>query len=140
MARFSATLPDFYGPTAAASVGNNTSAASMSLGTGASTNANLSSGPGGAGGSVPITTVFANLEGSIFASPLLWLFALVLFLVAWKLIEEHRGGKETFTKIRVDGTNTIKVGLMAVVFLVVIRYFAARYRVPGVSDLIVGGT
>jgi hypothetical protein len=140
MARLTATLADFYGPTATASAGSSTSAASLTVGPGASTQTNLSSGLGGAGGSIPVTQVLKGWQGSILGSPLTWLFGLVLFLIAWKLIEEHRGGKETFTKIRVDGTNIIKVGLMAVIFLVVIRYFFARYNVPGVSDLIVGGT
>jgi hypothetical protein len=104
-----------------------------------STNSALSAGPSSSG-SVPVTSVLQGLQGSIMASPLAWLWALVLFLVAWKLIEEHRGTKEEFTKIRVDGTNIVKVGVMAVIFLIVVRYFAARYSVPGLSDLIVGGT
>jgi len=55
-------------------------------------------------------------------------------------IEEHRGGKEAFSKVKVDGTNLIKIGLMATIFLIIARYFFARYSVPGISDLIVGGT
>ena len=140
MARLTATLSDFYGPTAAASAGSTTAGASLPVGAGASTNTNLSSGIGGGGGSVPVTSVLSGWEGSILARPIVWLFGLVLVLVAWKLIEEHRGGKHTFQKIRVDGTNTIKVGMMAVIFLICVRYVFARYSVPGISDLVVGGT
>lgn len=138
MARVAASITDIYGPSASSFIGG-TAAASAPIGSNVSTNAALGQGPGGTG-AVPVTAVLSNLQGSIMGQPLTWLFALVLFLVAWKLIEEKRGGKEAFSKIRVDGTNIVKVGFMAVIFLIIIRYFAARYSVPGLSDLIVGGT
>jgi len=139
MARIAASITDVYGPSANLMFPS-TSAAP--LGPGGSTGTNLGAGGAVVGGSgaVPVTNVLQGLQGSVLAQPIAWLFGLVLFLVAWKLIEEHRGGKEAFQKIRVDGTNIFKVGLMAVIFLIVIRYFAARYTVPGLSDLIVGGT
>ena len=140
MARLTATLSDFYGPTATAAAGSSTMGAALPAGPAVATNTNLSSGIGGAGGSVPVTSVLAGWQGSILARPLTWLFGLVLVLVAWKLIEEHRGGKEAFSKVKVDGTNLIKIGLMATIFLIIARYFFARYSVPGISDLIVGGT
>lgn len=137
MARIAASISDIYGPSASA-LFPSTSAAPITVG-GSTGTAMSASGQAGAG-AVPVTTVLQGLQGSILGQPLTWLFGLVLFLVAWKLIEEHRGGKETFQKIRVDGTNIVKVGIMAVIFLIVVRYFAARYDVPGLSDLIVGGT
>jgi hypothetical protein len=136
MARVAASITDVYGPSANLMFPS-TSAANAPLP--GSTNTALSAGPTSSG-SVPVTAVLQGLQGSIFSSPLTWLWGLVLFLIAWKLIEEHRGTKEEFQKIRVDGTNLVKVGVMAVIFLIIARYFAARYSVPGLSDLIVGGT
>jgi hypothetical protein len=135
MARVSASISDVYGPTASLLFPDTAAGTNMLPGVSTATNASSV-----AGGSVPVTSVLQNLQGSVLGQPLVWLFGLVLFLVAWKLIEEKRGGKEAFQKIRVDGTNIIKVGFMAVIFLIIIRYFAARYSVPGLSDLIVGGT
>jgi hypothetical protein len=112
------------------------------IGSAVSTNTNLSSGIGGAGGfgsqSRQVLAKPGRGQFSPVRSP--GLFGLVLVLVAWKLIEEHRGGKEAFSKVKVDGTNLIKIGLMATIFLIIARYFFARYSVPGISDLIVGGT
>ncbi len=138
MARVAASITDIYGPSASA-LFPTTAASAAPIGSGVSTGTAVGNAPGAAG-SIPITQVGQNLQGSILGQPLTWLFGLVLFLVAWKLIEEKRGGKEAFQKIRVDGTNIVKVGTMAVIFLIIIRYFAARYSVPGLSDLIVGGT
>lgn len=137
MARPTANINDIYGPSASALF---PTTAATPVTAGGSTGTVIGAAGAGGAGTIPVTTAFQNLQGSILGQPLTWLFALVLFLVAWKLIEEHRGGKEAFAKIRVDGTNIIKVGLMATIFLIVVRYFAARYSVPGVSDLIVGGT
>jgi hypothetical protein len=134
MARVAASIGDVYGPSAALLFPDTSARSTPTAGVTTSTNATT------LGDSVPVTSVLQNLQGSILGQPLVWLFGLVLFLVAWKLIEEKRGGKEAFQKIRVDGTNIIKVGFMAVIFLIIIRYFAARYSVPGLSDLIVGGT
>ena len=138
MARVAASITDIYGPSASLLFGN-TAAAAAPMGGPVSTGTAQSQGPGGTG-SVPVTSVLQNLQGSIFAQPLTWLFGLVLFLIAWKLIEEHRGGKEAFSKVRVDGTNIVKIGVMATIFLIIVRYFAARYSVPGVSELVIGGT
>ena len=131
-----ASVNGFYGPSAQ-QLFPSTSAASVSAP--GSTGTNISTGAT-SGGAVPVTAVAQGIQGSIMGQPLTWLFGLVLFLVAWKLIEEHRGGKEAFSKVRVDGTNIIKVGVMAVIFLIIARYFAARYSVPGLSNLIIGGT
>jgi small-conductance mechanosensitive channel len=136
MARTVASITDIYGPSASL-LFPQTQAANPPIG--GSTNTQLGANVASSGG-VPVTQVLQNLQGSVLGQPIAWLFAVVLFLVAWKLIEEHRGGQEAFTKIRVDGTNIIKVGFMAVIFLIVVRYFAARYTVPGLSDLVIGGT
>ena len=133
MPRLTTSLSDVYGPSANLLSPSTSAATNVTPG---STGTGLSSSTG----SVPVTQVLQNLQGSIAGRPVFWLFALVLFLIAWKLIEEHRGGEAAFQKIRVDGTNIIKVGVMAVIFLIVLRYFAARYSVPGLTDLIVGGT
>jgi len=138
MARYAASISDIYGPSASALF---PTTASSSVPMGGTTGTNVTTAPQGGGApSVPVTSVLQGLQGSILGQPLTWLFGLVLFLVAWKLIEEHRGGEAAFQKVRVDGTNIVKIGVMAVIFLIVIRYFAARYSVPGLSDLIVGGT
>lgn len=85
---------------------------------------------------VPVTTVFANLRGSIVAKPLTWLFALVGVLLATKLIEEHRGGQESFEEIKIGLSNVVKIGLMAMLFFVIAKFVATRYDVPGASPFI----
>ena len=137
MARTAANISDIYGPSASA-LFPTTAAAPVYVG-GSTQTQSSASGIGGAG-QVPITSALQSLQGTVAGQPLTWLFGLVLVLIAWKLIEEHRGGKEAFSKVKVDGTNLIKIGLMATIFLIIARYFFARYSVPGISDLIVGGT
>lgn len=88
---------------------------------------------------VPIAQVFSNWQGSFLAAPIVWLLGLVLFLVAWKLIEEHRGGKESFAKIRVDGTNEVKLVFMVLVGFIVLRFMATKISIPGVSSVVLYG-
>ena len=125
-----ATFADFYGP---GSSDTSRTSEERLLPTGVDTSYGAMSSPQGA---VAISTVFEGLRGSIFGKPLTWLFGLILVLVAWKLIEETRGGKEAFTKIRVDGTNMVKIGLMAMIFFVIAKFFATRYDVPGLSAFV----
>ena len=137
MGRVAASITDIYGPSASLLF---PSTAANPVAVGGSTGTVTGTAGLAGGGSVPITEVAGNLKGSILGQPLAWLFGIALVLVIWKLVEEHRGGEEAFQKIRVDGTNLVKVGLMATVFLIIARYFAARYNFPGLSDVIVGGT
>ncbi|MGH7745878.1 MAG: hypothetical protein ACREQ5_14025, partial [Candidatus Dormibacteria bacterium] len=120
--RYVSTAAQVYGPNAAPS--------SMPQGP------QTPSGGGAQVQGVPVTHLATQLRGSIVAQPLTWLFGLVLFLVAWKLIEEKRGGEEAFEKIRVDGTNVVKVGAMAMLFFIVAKYLTRAYIVPGLSALV----
>lgn len=86
--------------------------------------------------SMSVITLFQNLQGSILGQPLTWLFALIGVLVAYKLIEEHRGGQEAFSEIKLGLNNVVKIGLAAMLFFVIARYGASRVNVPGASSLV----
>jgi hypothetical protein len=138
MATYTASASRIFGPNAASIVAPayTTPGATTSSGSaqGLSTGAPANSAPPTS--AVPVTQVLTGLQGSILGQPITWLFGLVLFLVAWKLIEERRGGAETFQKIRVDGTNTVKIGVTAMVFFIIAKFFARTVSVPGLSPLI----
>lgn len=89
---------------------------------------------------VPVTQVLVGLKGSILAKPLTWLFGLVGLLIAYKLIEEHRGGKESFEEIKLGLNNVVKIGLVAMLFFIIARFLFTRYDVPGASNLVLYAT
>lgn len=133
MARYVAAASRVLGPNANVVVGQSASPPPSNGNTGSPANGDTSGAP------VPITSLFANLKGSIIAQPIVWLFALVLFLVAWKLIEEHRGGQEGFSKIRVDGTNLIKSTGMVLIGFIVLRFGFTKVSIPGLSPIVLYG-
>jgi hypothetical protein len=133
MARYVAAASRIYGPNADLTVPSTASGALSNGNTGAAANGETSSAP------VPITNVLQGWQGSIMAQPIVWLFGLVLFLVAWKLIEEKRGGAETFAKIRVDGTNLVKVTGLALLGFIILRFTFTKVSVPGLSTTVLYG-
>jgi uncharacterized membrane protein len=64
------------------------------------------------------------------------LFAFVLFLVAWKLVEEHRGGREIYHEVKIGGSNIVKIGIVALIFFAIARFITARYNIPGFSSFV----
>lgn len=85
---------------------------------------------------IPVTQLFGNLRGSIMGKPLTWLFGLIGVLIAYKLIEEHRGGKEAFDEVKIGLNNTVKIGLLAMLFFVLAKFLATKYEVPGASSFV----
>lgn len=127
---FIATKGDLYGPSTGVTWRDS-----------AVLSSSASSPQGSAGSSgVPVTTLFGNLRASIFAQPITWLFGLVLALVAYKLIEEHRGGQEAFQEVKIGANNIWKIGLMALLFFALARWGASRVNVPGLSSFVLGAT
>lgn len=123
-----------YGPDANVAVVPQFASAGSTYGnTGAPANGAAPSSP------VPITTLFQNWQGSFLGAPVVWLAGLVLFLVAWKLIEEHRGGRENFSKVRVDATNEVKLVFMVLVGFIVLRFLMTKISIPGLSSVVLYG-
>lgn len=128
MARMIATKADLYGPSASTQTART-----------AYLNANSTSTSNGiqkTQAAIPVTQLFANLRGSIVGKPLTWLFGLIGVLIAYKLIEEHRGGRESFEEIKIGLNNTVKIGLLAMLFFVIAKFLATRYDVPGASNFV----
>jgi len=123
-----ATKADLYGPAAGVTTLRDGLLNANSLPAGN----NVQSTPS----AVPITTVFGNLKGSILGKPLTWLFGLIGVLIAYKLIEEHRGGRESFEEIKIGLNNVVKIGLVAMLFFVIAKFLATRYDVPGASSFV----
>lgn len=126
--RLLATRADMYGP----SSHSVTSRMSILSGNSSSSSPNVQKGVT----AIPVTTLFSNLRGSIMGKPLTWLFGLIGVLIAYKLIEEHRGGKEGFEEIKIGLNNTVKIGLLAMLFFVIAKFIATRYDVPGASAFV----
>jgi hypothetical protein len=133
-----ATLQSVYGPGANA-VGGTTFATTPTGVQGSSPSADTRNTADLSAVPIPITQVFTGLQGSVMGQPLTWLFGLVLLLIAFKLIEEHRGGREAFSEIKLGLNNVVKIGLSAVLFIVVTKFLFTRYDVPGLSPLFKAG-
>lgn len=126
-----ATKSDMYGPSAGIDMRQSYLNANNS-----GSNGNMQSAPK----QIPITQVFTGLKGSVLGQPLSWLFGLVLLLVAYKLIEEHRGGRESFEEIKIGLNNVVKIGLIAMLFFVIAKFLATRYSIPGASSFVLYAT
>lgn len=87
------------------------------------------------GQGVTVMQLFGNLKGSVLGAPLTWLFGLIGLLVLYKLVEEHRGGREGFSEIKIGLNNLVKVTLFAVVGIVIGKFLFTKYDVPGLSPL-----
>jgi hypothetical protein len=122
-------LSAVYGAGTSAAVGDNVPVPNGGTGNG------IRAGSGTGFTPVPITTVFGNLYGSVLGQPLTWLFGLIGLLIAYKLIEEHRGGQAAFTEIKIGLNNVVKIGIAAVIFLVIFKFLLTRYQVPGLSSI-----
>jgi hypothetical protein len=135
--RYIATLGQVYGPSAAGSAQKTAVAPTNQA------NAQAGDVNGGTSTSLPssspvgtISNVLPSLDGTVFGLPMTWLAVLVAFIIGWKLVEEKRGGEEAFAKVRVDGTNAIKMAFMVGIVFIVAKYFARAYTVPGLSSLV----
>lgn len=129
-----ATLQSVYGPQANPTLSSGQMAINSPLGASQTQSGQQA---------VPVTSLFPALSKSFLARPVYWLVGFVLFLVAWKLLEEHRGGREAFTELKIGGQNMFKVGIMALIFFAIVRLLATRYSIPGASPFVLfalGGT
>jgi hypothetical protein len=137
MARVIATLGQVYGPSAAgASPTTAVTPVNTATSQAGDVNGGTSTSLPSASGIGTITKVLPSLDGTVFGLPMTWLAVLVAFIIGWKLVEEKRGGEEAFAKVRVDGTNAIKMAFMVGIVFIVAKYFARAYTVPGLSSLV----
>lgn len=64
-----------------------------------------------------------------------WL-GLVLLLGAMVLVARKAGGDEDFRNLRPTAYNFLTITLTAIIGIVGLKVVAAKYRVPGISDII----
>lgn len=96
--------------------------------------------PAGTGQAIPVISLFGNLKTSFLNQPIVWLAAVVLVLIIWKLIEEHRGEVEDFKEVKIGISNWAKIGIMMILFFATAKFLATKYDVPGASKLVVYAT
>lgn len=65
-----------------------------------------------------------------------WWLGLLAFLAAMVWIARRAGGEEDFRNIRPTVYNFLTITLTAIVGIVGLKVLAARFRVPGASDVI----
>lgn len=65
-----------------------------------------------------------------------WWLGLVGFLAAMVWIARKAGGEEDFKNIRPTVYNFLTITLTSIVGIVMLKVLAARFRVPGASDVI----
>jgi hypothetical protein len=125
--RVIATQGDVYGPSAGLAKQQST------LNTGDAPQASLSVPTSQ---KIPQTALFANLQNSVFDNPMGWLIALALFFLIWKQVEETRGTAESFHEIKIGAGNIVKIGGLAFLFALVMKFLSRRYLIPGFSPLV----
>lgn len=91
-------------------------------------------------GSVPVVELFGKMKTSVMANPIMWLAGVILALVAWKLIEEYRGGEEEYHEVKIGVSNWAKIGFMVLVFFATAKFLATKYDVPGASKFVLYAT
>lgn len=131
MARYMTTLANIYPGASAQAFGNSSQTVMAPVG-------GITNAPGGAinaPSGIPITQLFAGWYGSILGQPLLWLFGAIGLLVLYKLLEEHLGGREIFAEVKIGLNNFVKIGLMALIFIVIGKLIFTRYTIPGITSL-----
>jgi hypothetical protein len=65
-----------------------------------------------------------------------WWIGFVVFLLVMVFVARKAGGEEDFRNIRPTFYNFMTITLTAVVGIVGLKVIAAKYRIPGASDLI----
>ncbi len=65
-----------------------------------------------------------------------WWVGFLALLVVLVLVARKAGGPEDFRNIRPTGYNFLTITLTSIVGIVGLKVLAARYRVPGASDII----
>lgn len=97
----------------------------------------------------PASTTVANTptgpQGTVTAAPSIvpqsgrtvwWWLGLLGFLAAMVFIARKAGGEEDFRNIRPTVYNFLTITLTAMVGFVGLKILAARFRIPGASDVI----
>jgi hypothetical protein len=129
LGRIIASRADLYGPSTGAALATT----QFKAPTGAAASGSATRTPQSA---IPVTQLLPQLQASIVAQPILWLFGLIGILIGYKLIEEKRGSAEEFSEVKVGLNNTVKVGLMVMLFFVAMKFLTQRYSIPGVSSFV----
>lgn len=91
--------------------------------------------PAGDGTSAP-TTVTAGPAMKMSGHTIGWWFGAVLFLVTLVWVARKAGGEEDFRNIRPTVYNFMTITLTSILGIVGAKVIAAKYRIPGASDII----
>lgn len=65
-----------------------------------------------------------------------WWLGMLGLLAGMVIVARKAGGEEDFRNIRPTGYNFLTITLTAIVGIVGLKVLAAKYRIPGASDLI----
>jgi FtsH-binding integral membrane protein len=94
-------------------------------------NTNVSSS-GADGGATTVTNTGVDMSGR----SLLWWVGFLAFLLVMVFVARKAGGEEEFRNIRATFYNFMTITLTAIVGIVGMKVIAARWRIPGASDII----
>ena len=131
-----ATTADVYGPTTGLTwdntyaIGGDTVAATTSSTSNAGISASTSDAP------MQQFQLLPALQG---INPLVGALVIVLVLVGIKALHEWKRAESDFAEIKIGLISTVTVTVMAAAGLPLLKAILARYRIPGVSDYVVGG-
>lgn len=106
-----------------------------SAGTALNLNTNMNV-PDPSSGTVGIATIAGTPGSSGSKHTLSYWVGLLVFLLAMVFIARKAGGEEDFKNIRPTFYNFMTITLTAIVGIVGMKTIAAKFRVPGASDVI----
>lgn len=86
-------------------------------------------------GQPTVTTTTGN-GVSFSGRSIYWWLGFVLLLVAMVFIARKAGGEEDFRNIRPTAYNFLTITLTAILGIVGMKVIAAKFRIPGASDVI----
>lgn len=90
--------------------------------------------PTSSGDAAPV--VSAGSPISVSGKSVWWWVGTLALLALMVMVARRAGGEEDFRNIRPTAYNFLTITLTAIVGIVGLKVIAARYRIPGASDLI----
>lgn len=73
---------------------------------------------------------------SVSGNPLLWWVGILIFLVGLTFVAKRVGTDESFRNIRPSFYNVMFIALNAILGIVGLKVIFSKWRVPGISDLV----
>lgn len=90
----------------------------------------------GAAASASRQAVAAVQSGGLLGQPLTWWGLILALLFGLMYLAQHLGEDDDFANMRMTTYNVIISGMSAIVFIVFAKMFFGRFKVPGLSPLV----